>query len=82
MTFLTCEVGVIRWTRDRSLRSSMNSIAARTGVISTPRLLRILAASPAFAEKPEQNVFLCLCTSDMRVGPPPAPRSEPSSRSP
>ncbi len=47
MTFLTREVGMICWMMIRSLRPSTDSMVLRTLLISTPRLLRTLAASPS-----------------------------------
>ncbi len=47
MTFLTRDVGMICWMMIRSLRPSTDSIVLRTLFISTPRLLRTLAASPS-----------------------------------
>src|SRR5438128_10481215 len=47
MTFLTREVGMICWMAMPSLRPSTDSMVARTLLISTPRLLSTLVASPS-----------------------------------
>ena len=47
MTFFTREVGMICWMMIRSLRPSTDSMVLRTLLISTPRLLRTLAARPS-----------------------------------
>ena len=58
MTFLTRDVGMICWMMIRSLRPSTDSIVLRTLSISTPRLLRTLAASPSPSRsKPKQQVL-------------------------